>query len=187
VRQTILARRYAKALFSLGKEQDKVDEYREALAAIADLYGELPELVESLVNPLFPLEARQKVMAKIAESVGADAILTRFLDLLVEKETGRVRYILAEIGGLLSIKGRMVVIPDCILTRAGSGQAVASATLEYIQDSPLIDDPDNITREEEEALYSHYGYKPYWEQVGALPDEDTEEEKQEDESGRTDD
>jgi len=109
------------------------------------------------------------------------------LDLLVEKETGRVRYILAEIGGLLSIKGRMVVIPDCILTRAGSGQAVASATLEYIQDSPLIDDPDNITREEEEALYSHYGYKPYWEQVGALPDEDTEEEKQEDESGRTDD
>jgi F-type H+-transporting ATPase subunit delta len=85
VRQTILARRYAKALFSLGKEQDKYSAYNTALAAIAALYDESPEIGDSLTNPLYPLEARQKIMAKIAELAKADKILAAFLNLLVEK------------------------------------------------------------------------------------------------------
>lgn len=85
MRQTILARRYAKALFSLGKEQGKNESYSEALGAIAELYTD--ESVENaLINPLYPLEAREKVMAKIAELAKADAILTRFLNLLLEKK-----------------------------------------------------------------------------------------------------
>jgi F-type H+-transporting ATPase subunit delta len=90
VKQTILARRYAKALFSLGKEQDKYESYSEALAAIAALYDESPEVGDSLTNPLYPLEARQKVMAKIAEVAKADKILTAFLNLLVEKQRADV-------------------------------------------------------------------------------------------------
>jgi F-type H+-transporting ATPase subunit delta len=86
VRQTILARRYAKALFSLGKEKNKLESYNEALAAIAALYDEIPEVGDSLTTPLYPLDARQKVMKKIAQSVNADAILTAFLNLLVEKQ-----------------------------------------------------------------------------------------------------
>jgi F-type H+-transporting ATPase subunit delta len=87
VKQIILAKRYAKAIFSLGKEQNKVDTYAESLAAIAELY-ENSELgvADALTNPLYPLEARQKVMAKIAESVDADAIMTSFLNLLIEKK-----------------------------------------------------------------------------------------------------
>jgi len=85
VRQTILARRYAKALFSLGKEDGKNESYSEVLNAIAELYKN--ESVENaLVNPLYPVEARQKVMAKIGELAKADAIMTRFLDLLIEKK-----------------------------------------------------------------------------------------------------
>ena len=86
MRQTILARRYAKALFSLGKEKNKLESYNEALSAIADLYEEAPEVGDSLTNPLYPLEARQKVMEKIAKSVKADTILTTFLNLLLEKQ-----------------------------------------------------------------------------------------------------
>jgi len=89
VRQTILARRYAKALFSLGKEQGKNEKYSEVLGAIAELYKD--ESVENaLVNPLYPLEARQKVMAKIAELAKADDIMTRFLQLLVEKKRAEI-------------------------------------------------------------------------------------------------
>jgi F-type H+-transporting ATPase subunit delta len=89
VRQTILARRYAKALFSLGKEQGKNEKYSEVLGAIAELYKD--ESVENaLVNPLYPLEARQKVMAKIAELAKADEIMTRFLQLLVEKKRAEI-------------------------------------------------------------------------------------------------
>ena len=39
-----------------------------------------------MTNPLYPLEARQKVMAKIAELAKADKILTSFLNLLLEKK-----------------------------------------------------------------------------------------------------
>ena len=86
MKQIILAKRYAKAIFSLGKEQDKVDTYAESLAAIAELFenAEL-EVADALTNPLYPLEARQKVMAKIAEAVDADTVLTSFLNLLIEK------------------------------------------------------------------------------------------------------
>ncbi len=85
MRQTILARRYAKALFSLGKEDGKNEQYSEVLSAIAELYKD--ESVENaLVNPLYPVEARQKVMAKVGELAKADAIMTRFLALLVEKK-----------------------------------------------------------------------------------------------------
>jgi len=86
VRQTILARRYAKALFSLGRQENKYEAYSEALSAIAALYAESPEVGESLTNPLFPLEARKKVMAAVAQATKADTILAAFLNLLVEKQ-----------------------------------------------------------------------------------------------------
>ena len=89
MRQTILARRYAKALFSLGKEQGKNEEYSEVLGAIAELYKD-ESVVNALVNPLYPLEARQKVMAKIAELAKADDIMTRFLQLVVEKKRAEI-------------------------------------------------------------------------------------------------
>lgn len=86
MRQTILARRYAKALFSLGKEQGKFEGYSETLSAIAKLFDEAEVVSDSLTNPMYPLELRQNVMAKIAELVKADAIMTSFLRLVVEKK-----------------------------------------------------------------------------------------------------
>ncbi|MDY0389559.1 F0F1 ATP synthase subunit delta [Desulfobulbus oligotrophicus] len=87
MRNTILARRYAKALFLLGKETGTTEHYAETLHAIAALYADDSIAVaDAVANPLYPLDVRQKVMAKIAESVQADAIMTRFLDLLVEKK-----------------------------------------------------------------------------------------------------
>jgi len=86
VRQTILAQRYARALFSLGKEKKgKNESYSKALGAIAELYKE-ESIENALVNPLYPLDVRQKVMAKIAKSAKADSILTSFLNLLIEKK-----------------------------------------------------------------------------------------------------
>ena len=57
------------------------------LAALAGLYDDVEAGVgDALNNPLYPLDVRQKVMAKIAESVQADAIMTSFLNLLIEKK-----------------------------------------------------------------------------------------------------
>jgi len=86
VKQTILARRYAKALFSLGKDEGKFEEYNDTLSALAELYQQAPEVRDGLTNPIYPLEARRKVMTAIADSAKADAMLTRFLGLLIDKK-----------------------------------------------------------------------------------------------------
>lgn len=91
MRHTILARRYAKALFSLGKEQGTTELYASILNGIAALYADSSiGVADAVANPLYPLDIRQKVMAKIAESVQADAIMTSFLNLLVEKKRAEI-------------------------------------------------------------------------------------------------
>jgi len=97
VRQTILARRYAKALFSLGKEQGKTEEYSGQLKAIAELYADDAVGVgDAVTNPLYPLDVREKVMAKIAESILADAVLASFLKLLIAKKRADILPDIAE-------------------------------------------------------------------------------------------
>ncbi|NLB06152.1 MAG: F0F1 ATP synthase subunit delta [Desulfobulbaceae bacterium] len=97
MRHTILARRYAKALFSLGKEQGTTEEYRSILTAIAALYDDSAAGVgDAVTNPLYPLEVRQKVMARIAESAQADTIMTTFLNLLIEKKRADILPDIAE-------------------------------------------------------------------------------------------
>ncbi|MCI5121724.1 MAG: F0F1 ATP synthase subunit delta, partial [Candidatus Electrothrix sp. AUS4] len=79
MKQTIIAKRYARAIFSLGQEQGLIESYAETLSSIADLFDD-PELevAETLIHPLYPPEARYKVMTAIAEAVGADALAYRF-------------------------------------------------------------------------------------------------------------
>lgn len=91
MRNTILARRYAKALFSLGKQESKIEEYSEKLSAIAALFDEDEAGVrDALTNPLYPLDVRQRVMTKIAENVQADTMLSGFLALVVDKNRAAI-------------------------------------------------------------------------------------------------
>ncbi len=86
MKQTILARRYAKAIFMVGTEESKYEEYNEVLQAVAGLYASNPEVVDALTNPLYPLDVRQKVMSGMIASMGVDKVMANFLNLLVEKK-----------------------------------------------------------------------------------------------------
>ena len=86
MKQTILARRYAKALFAVGKEQDNFEGYNEALQGLAGLYVSRPEVADALTNPLYPMDIREKVMAGMIKSMGVDKIMGNFLNLLVQKK-----------------------------------------------------------------------------------------------------
>jgi F-type H+-transporting ATPase subunit delta len=96
VKQTILARRYAKALFVVGKEQGTYEGYNEGLQAVAELYIGTPEVVDALTNPLYPMDLREKVMAGIVTSMGADKVMGNFLNLLVEKKRAEILPEIAE-------------------------------------------------------------------------------------------
>ncbi|MEE8484172.1 MAG: PRC-barrel domain-containing protein [Nitrospinota bacterium] len=85
------------------------------------------------------------------------------LDLLCDEDSRKPRYLMAEIGGLMGIQGKVVLLPIGMLTRAGSGQVIANSTREQMQQAEPLDDPDNPKRREEEKIFIHYGLRPYWE------------------------
>ena len=96
MKQTILARRYAKALFSVGKEQSTYEKYNEALQALSALYETTPAVADALTNPLYPMEIREKVMAGIVKSIAADTVMGNFLNLLVQKKRAEILPEIAE-------------------------------------------------------------------------------------------
>ena len=96
MKQTILARRYAKALFTVGKEQDKFEAYGDALQAVAALYNSTPAVVDALTNPLYPMDIREKVMTGIVSSMDADKVMGNFLNLLVQKKRAEILPEIAE-------------------------------------------------------------------------------------------
>lgn len=85
MKNTVLAKRYAKALFAVGKEEGALGDYVETLTAMAGLCATVPEMGDALSNPLYPLEVREKVMEHILASGGVSGAMANFLKLLVQK------------------------------------------------------------------------------------------------------
>ncbi len=96
MKQTILARRYAKAIFTVGQEQGKFEEYNEVLNGLAGLFATNPEVVDALTNPLYPLDVREKVMAGMIGSMEVDSVMGNFLSLLVQKKRAGILPEIAE-------------------------------------------------------------------------------------------
>ncbi|MBC8316762.1 MAG: F0F1 ATP synthase subunit delta [Desulfobulbaceae bacterium] len=90
MKNDILARRYAKALFVVGKEENSLDDFVEALQGFADLYTTTPEVVDGLTNRIYPADVRIKVMEEIVKSAGVSPIMANFLNLLAEKGRSNV-------------------------------------------------------------------------------------------------
>lgn len=97
MKQTILAKRYAKALFALGKEDGNYEAYNEALQGLAGLFADNPEVEDALTNPLYPLDVREKAMAAIVSSIGVDTVMGNFLNLLVQKKRAEILPEIAEV------------------------------------------------------------------------------------------
>ena len=55
MRQTILAKRYAKALFAVGQEEGKSEVFRETLIVLGDFLQQYPEAMDALTNLLYHL------------------------------------------------------------------------------------------------------------------------------------
>ncbi len=84
------------------------------------------------------------------------------LDILWDAEAREVRYVMVEIGGLLSITGKRLLIPASLFIRVGSGQMQALVPLEILAGCPVPEDAGQPTRDEEEAIFSYFETVPYW-------------------------
>jgi F-type H+-transporting ATPase subunit delta len=78
-------RRYAKALFSLAREESRVAEVREEIGRLGKLLAESAELRGVLFQPLHPAAERRAVLAAVAERLGASLLLKHFLSFLLDQ------------------------------------------------------------------------------------------------------
>ncbi len=81
-----IAKRYAKALFSLGQEDGQFEQYGLELKEFADLCRQMPEFASVLVNPVFKVDDRRKILLVVLEKGGFSSTIQRFLKLLLDKD-----------------------------------------------------------------------------------------------------
>ena len=140
MRQTILAKRYAKALFAVGQEEGKNQTYSEALKALGEFLESSPEAMGALTNLISPMELREKVMEQLISAVQADKNLSNFLNLLVEKKrAGILPEIATEFQGLVDAdqnvsRGKIVSATEI----TEELRAKVQATLENITGKKVI-------------------------------------------------
>jgi F-type H+-transporting ATPase subunit delta len=140
VRQTILAKRYAKALFAVGQEEGKSEAYRETLNVLGDFLKAYPEAMDGLTNLLYPMELREKVMAQLTGELQAGQYITNFLNLVVQKKRADI---LPEIGSEFQAlvdadqnvsRGTVIAASEI----SGELQAKVQSTLENITGKKVI-------------------------------------------------
>ena len=86
-----IARRYAKALVLIGKQDGQTDTYREELGAFANLIDQEKGVQQVLVNPLYDAGGRKKVLETLMEKLNLSQAMTTFLLFLFDK--GRIGFV----------------------------------------------------------------------------------------------
>lgn len=117
-----IARRWARAIFEIGKETNSITRLDADIEAFARTYAENEELATVLVNPLVPEAAREAVLDEIAAKMG-----------LCDSARNTLR--------LLARKRRLAVLPDIARQLArlvDEDQSVVRA--EVTSAAPLTDD-----------------------------------------------
>jgi F-type H+-transporting ATPase subunit delta len=80
-----VARRYAKALLTMGKEDAHYKEYGEGLSGFAHLLEREPELRDALLNPIHSREDRRKLLLRMIELLQLPPMVANLLQLLLDK------------------------------------------------------------------------------------------------------
>jgi F-type H+-transporting ATPase subunit delta len=74
---------YARSLFEVAKEQDKLDAVREQLGEFADALAETRDLQVFFFSPYFSTAEKEEGLDRVVS--GADPVILNFLKLLIEK------------------------------------------------------------------------------------------------------
>jgi F-type H+-transporting ATPase subunit delta len=80
-----IARRYAKALFSLAVEKGRVEAWSESLLSLERSLEAAPELRDVLQNPAYAREQKRAIVRQLAEAAKLDAEPSNLLFLLGDR------------------------------------------------------------------------------------------------------
>jgi F-type H+-transporting ATPase subunit delta len=90
-----IARRYAKALFSLAVEQGTVQGWNDRLLTLKDAVERSPDLRDVLANPVYTREQRQAIAAQLGEALKLAPAPANLIALLADRNR------LAYLGGII--------------------------------------------------------------------------------------
>ncbi len=91
MKNLVVARRYAKALLMIGKEDGQAETYRNELEGVTGLLEREDQLEQAICNPLYDAGGRKKVLQAIVERLELSAVMKSFLLLLFDK--GRMGFV----------------------------------------------------------------------------------------------
>ena len=86
MKNQVIAKRYAKALFTLAQEQKAIEQYGTELDGFNGVIKDIPDLGNALRNPLYPEAVKKSLFQKVAAQLELSPIMNSFLNLLVEKK-----------------------------------------------------------------------------------------------------
>ena len=88
----------------------------------------------------------------------------KVVDLLIEDEHWKVRYLVVEVYGDFDSQSKKVLISPTAILDLDFEDNVITTELDAkrVKTSPLIDEAQPISRQHEEALVEHYGWPVYW-------------------------
>lgn len=78
-------RRYARALFSLASEENRVAAVQGELRRLGAALEASPELRDVLVQPLVPAVERRRVLEAVAQKLSASSLLKRFYSFVIDQ------------------------------------------------------------------------------------------------------
>ncbi len=123
----VVAKRYAKALLEIGREDGKYEQYGRELADMASLFVEAPDLPTALGNPGFPFDGRRSLLAAILQKAGLSPIVSNFFRLLMDR--GRI----GEVPGIHAVYQRLLdEVKGITRAEVSSAQALSQAQIEQL-------------------------------------------------------
>jgi len=94
LKSDVIARRYARALYDLGREEGKEKQFLEELQIIILLMGESEELKSILESPLYDVVLKKRILKEVASKASLSPYTQNFLNILLDKDRF---FVLAEI------------------------------------------------------------------------------------------
>jgi len=86
LRSELIAKRYANALFELGQEEGKEQGFLQELEGMVKVVEGNDEFRSILESPLYDIFLKKRIMYAVVGEIGFSQYITRFLDILLEKD-----------------------------------------------------------------------------------------------------
>jgi F-type H+-transporting ATPase subunit delta len=83
---TTLAKRYAKALVNIGREQDALEKYGRDLDSLTQMMETSKDFRELLINPVFTKEDKKKIAGQVLQKMDVDRMVTNFINVLIDRK-----------------------------------------------------------------------------------------------------